>query len=196
MRHFLTTEDWSRDELQQMLDDAAAMDALRAQVKADVEGILDKYGVRAGQFSSDTDDFSTDGADYTSVDVLWRAVNPTPNNYFAVGLGWQQMGLDSIGLDIRQLGGNHRSLLQLDQGQQFLEMLLDWDDNGESDLAGYTVHRSTTAGGPYTALNGTLLDGRPLSPFQAQAVQPGQVLVLGRVFLEVREAQLDEQVSR
>ena len=29
----------------QMLDDAAAMDALRAQVRADVEGILDKYEI-------------------------------------------------------------------------------------------------------------------------------------------------------
>ncbi len=34
---------------------------------------------------------------------------------------------------------------------------LDWADNGEADLAGYTVKRATTSGGPYTALNGTLL---------------------------------------
>ncbi len=34
---------------------------------------------------------------------------------------------------------------------------LDWSDNGEGDLDGYTVYRSTTAGGPYTALNGSLL---------------------------------------
>ena len=47
-----------------------------------------------------------------------------------------------------------------------------------------------------SALNGTLLDGRPLAPFQAQPVRPGQVLILGRVFLEVREAQLDEGIPR
>lgn len=34
---------------------------------------------------------------------------------------------------------------------------LDWDDNGETDLDGYTVYRATTSGGSYTALNGTLL---------------------------------------
>ena len=34
---------------------------------------------------------------------------------------------------------------------------LDWADNGEGDLAGYNVHRSLTAGGPYTQLNGSAL---------------------------------------
>jgi len=29
---------------------------------------------------------------------------------------------------------------------------LDWDDNTESDLAGYTVKRATTSGGPYTSI--------------------------------------------
>lgn len=33
---------------------------------------------------------------------------------------------------------------------------LDWNDNGESDLAGYWVYRSTTSGGGYAALNTTL----------------------------------------
>ena len=32
------------------------------------------------------------------------------------------------------------------------EVSLDWDDNGESDLAGYNVHRSTNLGGPYTEI--------------------------------------------
>jgi endonuclease I len=34
---------------------------------------------------------------------------------------------------------------------------LDWDDNGEGDLAGYYVYRATTSGGPYTSVNGALL---------------------------------------
>ncbi len=34
---------------------------------------------------------------------------------------------------------------------------LNWNDNGEADLAGYTVKRAITSGGPYTTLNGTLL---------------------------------------
>ncbi len=33
---------------------------------------------------------------------------------------------------------------------------LDWADNGEGDLAGYTVYRATTAGGPYGAVSGLL----------------------------------------
>lgn len=36
-------------------------------------------------------------------------------------------------------------------------LTLDWDDNTEADLAGYTVGRGTVSGGPYTPLNGTLL---------------------------------------
>jgi len=34
---------------------------------------------------------------------------------------------------------------------------LDWNDNNESDLAGYNAYRSTTSGGPYTKLNASLV---------------------------------------
>ncbi|MBN1787891.1 MAG: hypothetical protein JW806_05790 [Sedimentisphaerales bacterium] len=34
---------------------------------------------------------------------------------------------------------------------------LDWDDNGESDLDGYNVYRSTSSGSGYSRLNGSLL---------------------------------------
>jgi fibronectin type 3 domain-containing protein len=34
---------------------------------------------------------------------------------------------------------------------------LDWSDNGEADLDGYNVYRSTTSGGGYSQINGSLL---------------------------------------
>ena len=34
---------------------------------------------------------------------------------------------------------------------------LNWNDNNETDLAGYNVYRSTTSGGPYTKLNSSLV---------------------------------------
>ncbi|MFC1946645.1 fibronectin type III domain-containing protein, partial [Chloroflexota bacterium] len=40
------------------------------------------------------------------------------------------------------------------------ETILEWDDNSESDLAGYDVYRSTDSGGspaPYAKINGTLV---------------------------------------
>lgn len=35
---------------------------------------------------------------------------------------------------------------------------LDWNDNGEVDLAGYHVYRATSSGGPYQRINGTLVN--------------------------------------
>lgn len=37
------------------------------------------------------------------------------------------------------------------------QVVLDWNDNSEADLAGYNVYRSTTAGGPYAKINGALV---------------------------------------
>ncbi len=37
-------------------------------------------------------------------------------------------------------------------------VMLDWDDNSESDLSGYNVYRSTTSDGDYSKLNDSLLD--------------------------------------
>jgi fibronectin type 3 domain-containing protein len=36
---------------------------------------------------------------------------------------------------------------------------LDWSDSSEPDLAGYNVYRSSTSGGTYTQLNGSLVTG-------------------------------------
>jgi hypothetical protein len=56
--------------------------------------MLNRYGLRASRFGSDPD--GSDGADYTSVDVMWRALSPTENNFVAVGLGWQQMDVEGL----------------------------------------------------------------------------------------------------
>ncbi|MFC1897777.1 hypothetical protein ACFLX8_04365 [Chloroflexota bacterium] len=38
------------------------------------------------------------------------------------------------------------------------EVSLDWNDNSESDLDGYNVYRSETMGGPYSQVNGSLVE--------------------------------------
>lgn len=40
---------------------------------------------------------------------------------------------------------------------------LNWANNGEADLDGYTVYRGTSSGGPYSALNGSLLSASDYS---------------------------------
>ncbi len=61
--------------------------------------LFNKYGVKAGMYRTDLDDFTAiETSNYTSVDLMWRPLSPTQNNYLAVGLGWQQMDLNTIGL--------------------------------------------------------------------------------------------------
>jgi hypothetical protein len=56
--------------------------------------MLERYGLRATRFGSDTN--GSQGADYTSLDVMWRALSPTQNNFVAVGVGWQQLDLQGF----------------------------------------------------------------------------------------------------
>jgi hypothetical protein len=53
--------------------------------------MLERYGMRASQYAAEPDAGS--GSDFTSLDVMWRAMAPTENNYVALGLGWEQMEL-------------------------------------------------------------------------------------------------------
>jgi hypothetical protein len=59
---------------------------------------LKRYGVRAERYSSDLDDFDVSTSDSTSIDVMWRAYSPSENNFFALGVGWQEIDLGTIGL--------------------------------------------------------------------------------------------------
>jgi hypothetical protein len=62
--------------------------------------LFNKYGMKAGMYRTNLDDFSSiEASDYASLDFMWRPLSPTQNNYFAVGLGWQQMDLNTIGLE-------------------------------------------------------------------------------------------------
>lgn len=59
--------------------------------------LFNRYGIKAGIYQTDLDAFSSiESSNYTTLDVMWRAFSPTQNNYVAVGLGWQQMNLNSI----------------------------------------------------------------------------------------------------
>jgi opacity protein-like surface antigen len=62
---------------------------------------LKDFGLRATRFSSEPDvaQAGVENSDYTSVDLMWKAFAPTENNYVAVGLGWEDVDLATIGLD-------------------------------------------------------------------------------------------------
>jgi hypothetical protein len=60
---------------------------------------FNKFGARAERYSSDVDALTSETADYTSIDALWRPFSPTQNNFLALGLGWQDMDMSTIGLD-------------------------------------------------------------------------------------------------
>ncbi len=47
----------------------------------------------------------------------------------------------------------------LTEAAGLIPVSLDWNDNNTVDLAGYNIYRSTTSGGSYTKMNGSLLSG-------------------------------------
>jgi hypothetical protein len=59
----------------------------------------ERYGVRASLFSAEPDSLTDTTSDYTSLDVMWRAFSPTENNFVAIGAGWEDMDLATVGLD-------------------------------------------------------------------------------------------------
>jgi hypothetical protein len=53
-----------------------------------------KLGVSAGLFPAELAD-SDETIDYNNLDVKWRLLSPTENNFLAIGAGWQQIDVDS-----------------------------------------------------------------------------------------------------
>jgi hypothetical protein len=52
-----------------------------------------KFGASVGLFSADLAD-SNETVDYNNLDVKWRLLSPTENNFLAVGAGWQEIDTD------------------------------------------------------------------------------------------------------
>ncbi len=55
---------------------------------------IEKLGVSAGLFAADLEG-SDETVDYNNLDVKWRLLSPTENNFLAVGAGWQQIDVGS-----------------------------------------------------------------------------------------------------
>jgi opacity protein-like surface antigen len=89
---------WASDFDVTMSDASVSDDAGAPGFRAEV-WMFKRWGVRAERYSSKLDEFDGPDSDYTSVDFRWRAFSPSENNYFAIGVGWQQMDLATIGLD-------------------------------------------------------------------------------------------------
>jgi hypothetical protein len=73
-------------------------------------------------------------------------------------------------------------------------VVLDWDDNGESDLGGYEVYRSQSSGGPYTKLTASPIS---TSSYQDNAVtnETAYYYVVTAVDLSANESAASTEVS-
>jgi hypothetical protein len=61
--------------------------------------LFKRFGLEAAAYSSDLGSIGADSSDYMNVDLLWRPISPTTNNFLAIGAGWQTMDLGTLGLD-------------------------------------------------------------------------------------------------
>jgi hypothetical protein len=88
---------WANDYDSQYGEEVYSSDAGAPGYRAEI-WFLKKYGLRAERYSSDNGDIGGGSSDFTSLDFMWRAFSPTENNYIALGAGWQQIDLDTVGL--------------------------------------------------------------------------------------------------
>ncbi len=72
----------------QSISSDAGAPGLRAELL-----MFERYGLQASQYRSDA---GSNGASYTSVDFMWRALAPAENNFVAFGVGWQKMDLQGL----------------------------------------------------------------------------------------------------
>ncbi|MBI1290724.1 hypothetical protein GC173_05715 [bacterium] len=91
----------------------------------------------------------TTAANFTTYYYVVRSVDNTPNvntsaNSSQVSAQPQDTTAPAVPSGLVATAGN-------------AVVTLDWNDNSETDLAGYNVYRSTTSGSGYTKINGSLL---------------------------------------
>jgi hypothetical protein len=88
---------WANDHDSQYGESIVSSDAGAPGFRAEL-WFVKRYGIRAERYSSDTGDIGGGTSDYTSLDFMWRAFSPTENNFIALGAGWQEIDLDTVGL--------------------------------------------------------------------------------------------------
>lgn len=88
---------WANDFDSELGAASTSADAGAPGFRAEV-WFLNNFGVRGATHGSDPDVSGADSSQFTSVDVLWRPFSPTENSFVALGAGWQEMDLDTIGL--------------------------------------------------------------------------------------------------
>ncbi len=86
---------WANDIDAKSATDATSVDAGAAGLRAELR-MFKRYGLNAGHYRSDAEGTSID---YTNIDFMWRALAPTENNFVALGVGWQSMGIDGFATD-------------------------------------------------------------------------------------------------
>jgi hypothetical protein len=95
---------WSNDVDKEIGAGSSTSDGSAPGFRAEL-WLIERYGVKASQYTSDTDLAGSNDAAYTSVDVLWRPFALTKNNYMAVGVGWQQADLGDVGVGNGETSG-------------------------------------------------------------------------------------------
>ena len=56
--------------------------------------VANKWGLRGALYESDLEDVGLNSSDHFSVDVKRRLISATDNTFFAIGFGWEDIGIE------------------------------------------------------------------------------------------------------